>query len=165
MTDRHEYRRREWKNIWIRAYVTPDAPAIMEHHALLQFCPSPLFPCWEYNYPDWTLFWTKIKDISINSLNSTVHLWFFKCFVLLSRNSRHKTFLPIDLADEIGRRLTMGRCYLNSITNFGSYFVIKIWDFLLRRLILDEEFEKNSLMACKNCYHILMRKPIFRPLW
>ena len=100
------------------------------------------------------------KYLSILSI--TFYLWFFKCFVLLSRNSRHKTFLTIDLADEIGRRLTMGRCYLNSITNLGSSFLIKIWDFLLIRLIFDEEFEKSSLMACKNCYLILVRKPTYR---
>ena len=33
---------------------------------------------------------------------------------------------------------------------------------MVTRLILNEELEKDSRLACKKCYHILVRKPIIR---
>ena len=31
-------------------------------------------------------------------------------------------------------------------------------------LIFDEKLEKDSLTACKKCYHILVRKPTFKQI-
>ena len=53
----------------------------------------------------------------------------------------------------------MGRCVLFSVTNVENYSLSKIRDFDTAGITFNEEFEKSGLMACKNCYRILVRKP------
>ena len=36
---------------------------------------------------------------------------------------------------------------------------------MVNRLILNEELEKDSPLACKKCYHILVRKPNLKECW